>query len=90
MMPAKRAMMRIITFSYDEYLKTKIINNLTKNYQILHEYLFYQQLKQLNPTTLRGNQLPAALAGYIAKLKRHYINNKNYKQFNQKLPTIFY
>ena len=65
-MPAKRAMMRIITFSY---LITKIINNLTKNYQILHGYLFYQQLKQLNPTTLRGNQLPAALADYIAKLK---------------------
>jgi hypothetical protein len=50
MMPAKRAMMRIITFSY---LITKIINNLTKNYQILHGYLFYQQLKQLNPTTFR-------------------------------------
>ena len=52
-------------------------NIKTKNYQILHGYLFYQQLKQLNPTTLRGNQLPAALAGYITKLKRHYINNKN-------------
>jgi hypothetical protein len=68
-MPAKRGMIGIIAFSYDEYLKTKIINNLTKYYQILHGYLFYQQLKQLNSTTLRGNQLPAALAGYIAKLK---------------------
>ena len=42
-------------------------NIKTKNYQILHGYLFYQQLKQLNPTTLRGNQLPAALHEILAK-----------------------
>jgi len=29
------------------------------------------------------------LKDYVAKMKWHYVNNKNYIQLNQKLPTIF-